>query len=125
VLAFLKQNEEALANYAQALTLFQQVGSSLGQANALLATGDIKRRQNDYAGAWSAYEQAAARYTVIGDKYSIARVLYRMGDWQAEQENPAAAVALYRQAIALWEVIGVHELAEQIIRPKLARVAAA
>ncbi|RLT37807.1 MAG: hypothetical protein DWI57_13170, partial [Chloroflexi bacterium] len=91
----------------------------LGEANVLLAMGDILRAEKEYSEAWQRYEAVFHLYNAIGDRYSIARVLYRMGDWQVAQENFADSIRLFESAIGLWEAIGLPDLAAQIIQPKL------
>ena len=122
VLYFLKQTEEALARYGEALTLYRAVGDRLGEANVLLALGDIYRARKEYDSAWQSYAEVHTLYTMIGDRYSLARVLYRMGDWHAEQQQAQPAAELYRQAIDLWRSIGVDELVESILLPRLQAV---
>ena len=99
--------------------MFRAVGARLGEANVLLAQGDILRGQREFAPAWENYSRVRALYTAIGDRYSLARVLYRMGDWHAEQDQRQPAAELYRQAIDLWRSIGVDELVESILLPRL------
>jgi tetratricopeptide (TPR) repeat protein len=121
VLAFLKRNDEALARYEEALSLYRAVGARLGEANALLSLGDLARKAGRYSLAWQDYEKALSLYGEVGDRYSLARALYRMGDWHAAQGDPDEAIPLYQRAIGLWRSIGLDDLADQILAPRLSR----
>ena len=119
VLAFQKQNDEALGKYEAALALFKQVGDRLGEANVLQAQGDLLRGQAQFDRAWQVYENALTGYQSVGDSYSCARVYYRQGDWHAEQSHWLEAIELYQKAAAIWQSIGLPDLVEQIIQPRM------
>ena len=108
-----------MEKYARALGLFQAVGDRLGEANVLLAMGDILRGEKNYTDSWKRYEAVFHLYNAIGDRYSIARVLYRMGDWQVTQEKFTESIRYFETAIGLWQEFGLPDLAAQIIQPKL------
>ncbi len=108
-----------MQSYRQALDLFRQVGDRLGEANVLLATGDLSRRSQDYAQAWQCYMQAQNHYTTIGDVYSQARALYRMGDVLVDQQRNSEAIPLYEEAMTRWRSIGMTDLVNSILLPRL------
>ncbi len=110
--------DAALASYGEALTLFRQVGSRLGEANVLLSLGDTAVQSDKSSEAWRYFEQAQEKYAEIGDRYSQARVLYRQGDWQMGWGTAAAAVECYDKAVTLWRSIGADLYVEQILLPR-------
>ena len=73
---FRDQYDDALASYADALRLFQQVGDRLGEANCYLGQGRIALQLNDYRKSLMLHDAAYQLYKDIGDRYSQARLLY-------------------------------------------------
>ena len=70
------QYDDALASYADALRLFQQVGDRLGEANCFLAQGRVALQQDGYRNSLGLHNKAFQLYRDIGDRYSQARLLY-------------------------------------------------
>ena len=68
--------QAALASYEQALGLFRQLGSKLGEANCYLAQGRVALEQEDYQKALTLHTDAYRLYQHIQDAYSQARLLY-------------------------------------------------
>ena len=96
------------------------MGDRLGEANVLLALGDVSRAQQQWAEARTHYDRALHLYAAIADRYSQARVHYRLGDWHAAQEQWAPAITSYEKAIQLWQSIGLDDLVAEILNPRLA-----
>jgi len=113
VQSFRKEMDAALASYAEARTLFQQVGDKLGQANVRLSKGKIVNSAEDF-------EEAIRLYEEIGDRYSIARGKAYFGEWLLDQGETERAVKLLGEAREGWALIGydggvdyVDEILEQ------------
>lgn len=88
---FHDQYDDALASYADALRLFQQVGSRLGEANCYLSQGRIALEQNGYTKSLELHDAAYQLYKDIGDQYSQARLLYyRSFVYEAMEERERA-----------------------------------
>jgi tetratricopeptide (TPR) repeat protein len=111
VLAFQKQNEEALARYEQALGLFRAVGARLGEANTLtslanvhqflavaaLKEGDIRKQQTEYREALLYLDKSSDLFESIGDVASLAfvqRLRAHILDELKEREFDEAIAAL-------------------------------
>ena len=97
------RNDEALANYEQAIGLFRDVGDRLGEANTLKAIGDVLQFLNRRDEALANYEQAIGLFRDVGDRLGEANTLQGLGGLK---ENDADALALYRQAHQLYQQIG-------------------
>ena len=80
-------NDEALANYEQAIGLFRDVGSRLGEANTLEAIGDVLKflKRNDEALA--NYEQANGLFRDVGDRLGEANIFPELGDLRNNTET--------------------------------------
>src|SRR5579859_1266065 len=98
--------EETLQQYQQALTLFQQVGSRLGEANTRQAIGDVQQFQADYAAALDSYQQALALFQQVGDRLGEANTRKALGDVQQFRKEMAAALESYQQALTLFQQVG-------------------
>ncbi|MFE7551055.1 tetratricopeptide repeat protein [Streptomyces gardneri] len=85
----------------EALALFRELGSRLGQANALLALGRVRYVSGQYAAAGDLHEQALALYRDVGDLHGEAEVLNSMGALVAETVGPGDGLAVYQQALLL------------------------
>jgi hypothetical protein len=59
-------------HFDAALELYRQVGNRPGEANALKASGDLRLRVDDLAGAKDAYEEALGLYRQVGDRLGAA-----------------------------------------------------
>ncbi len=68
---FRKDMQAALASYEQALGLFRQVGSKLGEANVRKAMGDVQQFRKDMQAALASYEQALGLFRQVG--YQLRR----------------------------------------------------
>jgi hypothetical protein len=91
--------DAALASYAEARTLFQQVGDKLGQANVRLSKGKIINSAEEF-------EEAIKLYEEIGHTYSIARGKAFFGEWLLERGETERAVKLLGEAREGFALIG-------------------
>src|SRR5579859_18045 len=98
--------DDALRQYHQALTLFQQVGDRLGEANTRQAIGDVQQFQADYAAALDSYQQALTLFQQVGDRLGEANTRKAIGDVQQFQADYAAALDSYQQALTLFQQVG-------------------
>ncbi|MFL5661314.1 MAG: tetratricopeptide repeat protein, partial [Ktedonobacteraceae bacterium] len=72
----------ALESYEQALSLFRQVSSKLGEANVRKAMGNVQQFRDEREAALESYEQALSLFRQVGDRLGEANVLQAMGDVQ-------------------------------------------
>ncbi len=110
VLQFLDQRSEALANYEQALTIYREVGARLGEANTLLALGNLKENAAERLEAFLA---AQAIYETIGDLYSQGRNLaVFIGPAYLTLAQPDQAKIAFQTAADIGEHIGFEPLTQ-------------
>ena len=103
-------NSGASARYAEALPLYEQVGSLQGKANCLKRLGDIALEEGRNSDALALWEEALGYYRQIGDRYSAGlahRRLARLASGEERQRHVEAA----RQA---WESAGYQDLVEDL-----------
>jgi tetratricopeptide (TPR) repeat protein len=78
----------------QALRIYRQVGSVLGEANCIRSLGDIALRRSDHETARRRYEEALSLYERISEPYSIGgahRRLARLAGDESERKIHAKA----------------------------------
>ena len=63
----------------EALGLYRDLGSRLGQANAISELGAVRRRTGDYAGAARYQQEALDLYRYLGDRGGEAMALCELG----------------------------------------------
>ena len=111
VLYFLKQTEEALARYDQALGLFRTVGDRLGEANVLSALArDALGKDRDRA--IQLLGQAKSLRQEIGDIYSLAVDLGNFGAALLQNGFAEDAVLYLSEAKQLFESRNLGKEAE-------------
>ncbi|GAB4580308.1 MAG: hypothetical protein Fur0022_30480 [Anaerolineales bacterium] len=104
---FRDDRDAALGSYAQALERFNSIGSVLGQANVLMAIGDVQQFRDDRDAALGSYAQALERFNSIGSVLGQANVQQSLGKLYLQQEDESQyenglnaldnALVLYRQ----------------------------
>ncbi|TVP66842.1 MAG: tetratricopeptide repeat protein [Leptolyngbya sp. LCM1.Bin17] len=97
------RNDKALENYEQAIGLFRDVGSRLGEANTLKAIGDVLQFLDRRDEALENYEQAIGLFRDVGDRLGEANTLLGLGDLLSNREE---ALELYWAAQQLYGQIG-------------------
>ena len=106
VLAFLKQNDEALQRYDQALSLFRAVGARLGEANVLQAQGDVLAFLDQRQEALQRYDQALSLFRAVGDRLGEANVLKAQGALFLGEGDVEQGMAKLEAAHSLYEKVG-------------------
>jgi tetratricopeptide (TPR) repeat protein len=98
------KNIAALSYYEKALALFHEIGDSVGEANTLIAQGDVLhfRKQNDEA--MKRYEQALEIYRKIDDPLGEANTLKAKGDILLRKQSDEA-MKRYEQALEIYRKI--------------------
>src|SRR5436190_21758639 len=66
------QMDAALASYELALSLFQQVGDRLGEADVRKAMGDVLQFRKDIQAALASYALAFSLFQQVGDRFGEA-----------------------------------------------------
>ena len=97
---------EALARHITAVRAAQHLGDQLGQANALIDLGDVRRATGDYPGAAQALEEALGIYQDLGDRLGQANALTFLGEVRKPTgDYPGAAQAL-EEALGIYQDLG-------------------
>ena len=106
VLSFEGQQEEAERLYGEALSVYQQIGDRLGEANVQKARGDVARMQDRYEEAERLYGEALPLYRQVGDGRGQANAQQARGDVALMQARYEEAERLYGEALPLYRQIG-------------------
>ena len=97
----------------RALPIYRQIGSRLGEANAIKALGDVALQQARYDDAAQRYDQALPIYRQIGARRGEASTLVsraRLAVATGERKDAAAEMA---EAIRIYAAIGLTVWAER------------
>ncbi|MEM6450663.1 MAG: tetratricopeptide repeat protein [Cyanobacteria bacterium P01_D01_bin.105] len=106
VLQFLNRRDEAIENYDQALGLYRQVGSRLGEANTLQAMGEVLQFLKRSSEAIENYDQALGLYRQVGSRLGEANTLRAMGEVLQFLNRRDEAIESYDQALGLYRQVG-------------------
>ena len=106
VYGFLKRNDEALGVYAEALGLFRQVGSRLGEANTLKAQGQLALAAGAAEQAFALLARARALYLAVGDRVGPANLGITLAAYAAERGDLTAAIDYLQPAADFCREIG-------------------
>ncbi len=98
----------ARRQYEQALPLYQEVGSKLGQANTIQALGDVERMLANYPSAKNYFEKALKIYQEIGDNFGELDCIFAFGELDRAYERWSNAIDKYLQAAAFYEKKGLR-----------------
>src|SRR2546430_3237515 len=98
VLQFRDDRDAALASYELALSLFQQVGDRLGEANVRQAMGDVLQFRKDMQAALASYELALSLFQQVGDRLGEANCYLAQGRVALAEENYERALTLHTNA---------------------------
>jgi CHAT domain-containing protein len=93
--------ETAADTYARALALEPRVHDRVTIARLLNNSGNLRRAQNDFAGAIAMYERAAAVSKEADDRAGALSAEHNIGLVFAQQNNPTRALVHLRRALAL------------------------
>ncbi|MBN3942569.1 tetratricopeptide repeat protein, partial [Nostoc sp. NMS9] len=94
---------EALERYETALAFYREIGARLGEANTLIAIGDVLQFLKRSTEALERYETALAFYREIGDRLGEANTLQAIG---ILQENLTLGLEYCEVALELYTQIG-------------------
>lgn len=98
-----KDHPEALARYEKAITLFKQLSDSSGEAESLLAVGEVYEDLEDFDQAWGRFDQALAIYTELSDPLGRAKSLRGLASVNLARHQVNEAREKYVMAMELYE----------------------
>ena len=99
------------SRYEQALPLYQQVGSVLGEANCIQGLGDVARDRSDNDEARDRYEQALSLYQAFLAPFSTGWTLVRLARLDSAGSERLRHWKAAREA---WISIGREDLIETV-----------
>jgi len=99
-------HDGAVARYEEALRLYRNVGSVVGEANCIKSLGDIALARSDHDGARARYEEALPLYRKVGSVVGEANCIQRLGDTALERSDYDGARARYEDALPLYRKVG-------------------
>jgi len=91
----------AAASHQQALALFGDLGSRLGQAEALNRLGVVQQQTGDYPAAAASHQQALALFGDLGNRLGQAEALNRLGELSSRTSATGQARECHAQALAI------------------------
>ncbi len=94
------------ARYEEALPLYRQVGSVLGEANCIMSLGNIALARSDHSTAGARYEEALPLYRQVGDVLGEANCIMSLGDIAIRRSDHSTAGARYEEALPLFRQVG-------------------
>jgi hypothetical protein len=115
VQAFRDDRDAALASYAAALQLFEQVGDRLGQAATLLGFGKVTGEEDYFLRAIAIHSAIHSHYDVGVDKFYYGLSLL-------QQNENARGVTLLQEAQDLFHQTG-FDYGVQLIDDQVAQLA--
>jgi len=107
---FRKDMHAALESYEQALGLFRQVGSKLGEANCYLAQGGIALQEEDYPEALRLHYKAYQLYQQIQDRYSQAHLLHSRSFIYEAINEQQRAIQDVEKALTIAQSLNIPEV---------------
>ena len=90
----------------EALGLYRDLGDRLGQADALIHLGDVRRLTGDYPAAVQALEEALGLCRDLGDRLGQAKALNKLGTVRRLTGDYPAAVQALEEALGLYRDLG-------------------
>jgi tetratricopeptide (TPR) repeat protein len=96
----------ARSRYEEALPLYQQAGSVLGEADCIQGLGDIALRRSDHDTARTRYEEALPLYQQAGSVLGEADCIQGLGDIALERSDHDSACTRYEEALPLYQQAG-------------------
>ena len=98
--------EQAQTLAEEGLSIWQEVGNSLGMAQALNNLGAVAQRRGDYVKSRQFHEKSLAIRREMGDQRAIAVSLHNLGELYLRQGNYAQARAAYEESLPLFREVG-------------------
>jgi CHAT domain-containing protein len=96
---------QALASFALAQRLAEQLNDQTGLSDALMGTGYIHWVQGNYNQALPPFRQSLALRETLGDKFGMARILNNLGNVFRSQGDYEQAQDYYLKSLALFEAL--------------------
>jgi predicted ATPase len=98
--------EQALTLLEESVTIWQELGGSLGMAEALNNLGAVAQEKGDYVKSRQYHEKSLAIRRKRGDRRAIAVSLHNLGELYLTQGDYAQARAAYEESLPLFREVG-------------------
>ena len=96
---------QAIAIYAQTLSIAEQIGDQRGMVSTLNDLGNVHRSKGDYAQALDYYQKSLAIGEALGDRSRIAATLGLIGTVHSFQSNYALALEFFQRSLEMSEAL--------------------
>jgi tetratricopeptide (TPR) repeat protein len=103
----------ALKLVSQALTMFEQCGDRLGQADGYKLKGMIHRDMNAYPLAESYLQTSLRLNTELHNRLNVAETQFELGTLERRRHNTKAALSAYAKARHLFVEVGADHEAQK------------
>jgi len=97
---------QARERYQEALTIYRDIGSRLGDANCIRELGDIHSSLSELPQARERYQKALTIYRDIGDRVGEANCIRALGDIHENLSELPQARECYQEALTIFRDIG-------------------
>jgi len=98
--------EQAQTLAEEGLSIWQEVGNSLGMAQALNNLGAVAQRRGDYVKSRQCHEKSLAIRREMGDQRAIAVSLHNLGELYLTLGEYPLARTVYQESLALFREVG-------------------
>lgn len=99
-------NKEAINRYFRALTIYKEIGNSLGETQLNTNIGGIYADLEQFKIAQSYFQQALYGYKKLKNESGMADAMYSMGNSYRELKKFDKALDFYEQSLAIHERLG-------------------
>jgi len=96
---------EARPHHERAQSLYREIKDRLGEANTILALGDVHRMLDEYPQARGRYEEALPIYREIKDRLGEAHTIKALGDVHMALAEYPQARGRYEEALPIYREI--------------------
>jgi len=103
----LAEYPQARARYAEALPIYRDIGSRLGEANCIKSLGDVHVSLAEYPQARARYAEALPIYRDIGARLGEANCAFGLADLERSSERWSDAALKYEQALDYYRTAGI------------------
>jgi predicted ATPase/DNA-binding SARP family transcriptional activator/DNA-binding CsgD family transcriptional regulator len=99
---------DGAAFFEESLTRFRAVNDTAGIAEVLNMSGEVKRRQGDFACATKLYEESLALWRELGNEQYVATLLHNLGRVAQRQGKARQAAAVMIDSLTRFRALDIN-----------------